>query len=222
MKQIRVLIADDHSLIRIGLTTLLSDHPEMLIVGQAENGQQVVEIACTVHPDIILMDVKMPLLTGIEATRIIHQEKPQIKIIILTVSENDQDLCEAIRAGASGYLLKNLSSDRLYQTILNVHFGEVAIPEKMMSSMFHSFLPTEPQQSAYDRLTSREIEILRMVVDGASNKSISEALCISEHTVKIHLSTILEKLHVENRVQAAVFAVRQGLTDCPTRLLIQR
>lgn len=210
-KPIQILIADDHSLIRMGLTSLLEDRRDMVVIAQAENGQKAIEITRSLKPDIVIMDILMPALSGLEATRIIKTEFPDIKILVLTVSADDEDLFVAIRNGASGYLLKNVSSYQLCDAILEVYRGEVVIPKKFVGRLVREFsCISANDKKEQETLTDREMEILVRVADGASNQEIADSLCISKYTVKIHMSNILAKLHLNNRVQAAVYAIRKG------------
>ena len=211
-KPIHILIADDHSLIRLGITSLLADRQDMTIVAQAENGQQAIDLARSTKPDIILMDINMPVISGLEVTKMIKAEMPQIRIVMLTVSADDLDLFSAIRHGASGYLLKNVSSDQLCDAILQVYRGEVVIPQIFIGRIMQEFSKSDQTDTKDpEKLTSREVEVLTLVAKGASNKKIAETLNISEFTAKIHLSNIMSKLHLENRVQVAAYAIRKSL-----------
>lgn len=218
MEKLRILLADDHVLFRKGIALLLQIHrQDMEVVGEARNGVEAVKLAHELTPDIILMDVNMPECDGLEATRLIRQTLPEIQIIMLTVSDNDEDLFTAIRYGAKGYLLKNLDPEQLFEMLEGVRQGEAPISGAMAAKILREFRQPEPslseQPEPIDMLTPREIEVLQQVVEGDTNKEIAEVLCITENTVKIHLRNILEKLQVHNRIQAAVQAVRQGLVE---------
>jgi len=209
---IRILIADDHSLIRMGLVSFLADRKEFEIIAQAEDGERAIALARQLKPDIILMDINMPVVSGLEATKVIKSEDPAIKIIMLTVSSDDQDLFEAVRSGASGYLVKNVITEQLIEALIQVSNGEVVIPQVFMGRILQEFAKKEiPAGSHQEPLSPRELEVLTLVADGLSNKEIGEALSLSEYNVKIHLSNILAKLHLNNRVQAAAYAIRKGL-----------
>ncbi|UCC87405.1 MAG: response regulator transcription factor [Anaerolineales bacterium] len=212
---LRILLVDDHILFRKGVASLIVSHQGMEVAGEAGDGLEAVAQARKVMPDVILMDISMPKCNGLEATRLIKREMPHVKIIMLTVSDDDRDLFAAIKDGAEGYLLKNLEPRQFFDMLEGIRQGEVAISGVMASKILHEF--RQPEQSLAqpseegDELTSREIEVLELVVEGNTNKEIAESLSITENTVKIHLRNILEKLHLQNRIQAAVYAVRQGL-----------
>jgi two-component system, NarL family, nitrate/nitrite response regulator NarL len=217
MEKLRILLADDHILFRKGIASLLKNRRDMEVVGEARDGIETVKLAHDLVPDVILMDVNMPERDGLEATRLIRQALPEVQIVMLTVSDDDEDLFAAIRYGAKGYLLKNLDPEQLFEMLEGVRHGEAPISGAMAARILQEF--RQPEQSTpeqpepADILTPREIEVLQQVVEGATNKEIAEILCITENTVKIHLRNILEKLQVQNRIQAAVHAVRQGLTE---------
>lgn len=219
MEPLRVLLVDDHALFRKGIASLLSGRQNFTVVGEAEDGVEAVRIAQQTLPDIILMDVNMPNCDGLEATKIIKREMPHVQIVMLTVSDDDDNLFEAIKNGAKGYLLKDLEPQQLYSMLDGLRQGEAAISRSMASRILQEFRqPESAQEQAdpsgdVDELTPREVEVLEQVVTGATNKEIAETLHITENTVKIHLRNILEKLQVHNRVQAAVQAVRNGLVD---------
>lgn len=210
---IRILICDDHKLIRKGLIALLNEHSEFIVVGEAGDGKEAIELATKTLPDIVLMDVNMPKLSGPQAAREILKISPKTKIIMLTVSDEDKDLFESIKSGAQGYLLKNISEQQLVQTIQMVNQGEVALSKTLMARVLSEFRSQDNDKTYIEPLTDRELEILSKVVEGATNKEISDSLSITEHTVKIHLRNILSKLHLQNRVQAAVYAVRKDLIN---------
>src|SRR5262245_15235560 len=217
MKPLRIMLADNHVLFHKEIASLLNAHQDMEVIGEAGDGIEAVDMARRTIPDIILMDVNMPNRNGLEAVKIIKREMPHIQIVMLTVSDNDDDLFTAIKNGARGYLLKNLEPQQLYKMLDGLRQGEAAISGVMASKILQEF--RQPEQShrdqteAVDELTSREIEVLDQVVTGATNKEIADALHITENTVKIHLRNILEKLQVQNRIQAAVRAVREGLVN---------
>ena len=215
IQSIRVLVVDDHLLFRRGVLTALASRPHIEVVGEAGDGREAVELARQTHPDVILMDIAMPAYDGLEATRRIKRELPHAKIIMLTVSEDDEALFEAIRAGADGYLLKDLKVNQLFDAIESVMRGEVplsgAITAKILRELQRSASTHSTPQGLIESLSEREIEILTLVGQGLSNKEIAERLFISESTVKNHLRTILDKLHLRNRIQAAIYAARIGL-----------
>ncbi|MBI1879707.1 MAG: response regulator transcription factor [Chloroflexi bacterium] len=217
MESLRILLVDDHVLFRKGIASLLSGREDITIVGEANDGSEAVTLAEQTLPDVILMDVNMPRQNGIETVKILKREMPHIQIVMLTVSDDDNDLFEAIKNGAKGYLLKNLEPQELYTMLDRLRQGEAPISGAMAAKILREFRQPEPshtrESSTVDELTAREIEVLEQVVTGASNKEIADTLHITENTVKIHLRNILEKLHVQNRIQAAVYAVRQGLVD---------
>ncbi len=178
------------------------------MVGEAANGKEVVEKARELQPDVILMDLMMPVLGGLEATAVLHKEMPGVGILILTVSEKEKDLAQALKFGARGYILKNAGPQELLEAVQKVARGEVCISPVMAAKLLAEF-PREEEP----KLTGREREILGLVARGATNKQIAEGLFIAENTVKVHLRNILEKLHLKNRAEAAAYAVRTGLVS---------
>lgn len=213
---LRILLADDHVLFRKGVAALLASRQDMQVVGEAGDGLEAIAAARELLPDVILMDINMPKCDGLQATRQIKREMPHVKIVILTVSEEDQDLFEAIKIGAQGYLLKDLEPYQLYDLMESISRGEAPLSGAMAARILKEFTHPDPssgKEEVIDELTPREIDILELVVEGKTNKEISSELVISENTVKIHIRNILEKLHLQNRIQAAVYAVRQGLVD---------
>jgi DNA-binding NarL/FixJ family response regulator len=220
MEPLRILLVDDHVLFRKGIASLLSTRPDIEIVGEAGDGVEAVSQARETLPNVILMDINMPERNGLEATRIIKQELPEVEIVMLTVSEDDESLFEAIKSGAKGYLLKKLEPEQLFGMLEGIRQGEAPISGAMAAKILQEFKQpqriTSGQPETTDDLTSREIEVLEQVVAGATNQEIAETLHITKNTVKIHLRNILEKLHVQNRIQAAVQAVREGLVDDET------
>ncbi len=219
MDDLRILLVDDHSLFRKGIAALLSSQPHLHVVDEAANGSEAIERARELVPDVILMDLTMPRCNGLEATRVIKQESPHVHIIMLTVSDDDHDLFTAIKNGAEGYLLKTLEPQELYEMLNKLRYGEAPISGKLAAKILQEFRQMKQNPNGLveppNELTQREIEILELVVQGATNGEIAKALCITENTAKIHLRNILEKLHLQNRIQAAVYAVRQGLVKEP-------
>lgn len=215
MKPLRILLVDDHVLFRKGIASLISARQDMTVVGEAGNGIEAVKIARQTVPDLMLLDVNMPKRDGLETVKIIKQEMPQIHVVMLTVSDSDDDLFEALKNGAEGYLLKNLEPQELYEMLNGLRQGESPISGAVATKILREFrepAEDEPPESV-DDLTPREIEVLEKIVTGTTNKEIAAVLDITENTVKIHLRNILGKLHVKNRIQAAVQAVRKGLID---------
>ncbi len=215
--EIRILLVDDQPLFRRALATLIAAQPQLSIVGEAETGLAAVELAHELKPDLILMDVEMPVMNGVEATRRIRDEVPDAKVVILTVSEADDHLFDAIRFGAHGYLLKDLRPEQLYELIRAVMRDETALSPAIAGRLMREFrerpngsrvVTAEPSGPA---LTHREIQIMQLVADGLSNKEIGVHLSITEGTVKNHVHNALEKLQLENRIQAAAYVVRHGL-----------
>jgi len=214
MVPIRLLIADDHPIFRRGLHFICQDHAELELVGEVENGREAVEMARQPKPDIILMDIHMPVLDGIQATQCITSELPTVGVIILTVARDDENVFSAIKAGARGYLLKGCEEEALFQAIQAVHAGEALIDPNIAARVLDEFrrLSEMPvQNSELQQLTETELDILRLVAQGEENGVIAQRLFLSEKTVVNRLTTIYQKLHVNNRTQAALYALRQGL-----------
>lgn len=209
----RILLADDHALFREGLTSLLRAWG-MEVVGEAGDGLEAVIKARLLQPDLILMDINMPRCDGLEATRRIMAEMPQIKVVMLTVSDDSDDLFEAIKSGAQGYMLKDLSSEQLGEMLQRVARGEVAINSALATRIWNEFSKEKAKRRAEageEPLTEREVGVLRLIAQGNSNKEIAIALHISENTVNYHMKNILAKLHLKNRAQVAAYAYREGI-----------
>ncbi len=214
MKTIRVLLVDDHALFRSGVAGLLREQPDFELAGEARDGREALERAKDLMPDVILMDVYMPEVGGLEATRKIKESLPYVTIVMLTVSEEEDDLFEAIKAGAHGYLLKNTEPEELLRSLRDVFQGEAPISKRVATKLLDEFarLNRGDSRKEQDNLSPREREVLEHLTTGATNKEIASSLFVSENTVKNHLKNILEKLHLHNRVHAAAYALRKGLT----------
>jgi DNA-binding NarL/FixJ family response regulator len=215
---LRVLIVDDHALFRRGLQMVLQQEEDIEVVGEAADGAEAIEQAVELMPDVVLMDVRMPKRSGIEATQQIRDSLPHAKILMLTISDEEQDLYEAIKAGASGYLLKEISIEEVADAIRSVWAGQSRISPSMASKLLSEFAAMskradERQQVPAPRLTEREMEVLRLVAQGLNNRDIAGQLFISENTVKNHIRNILEKLHLHSRMEAVVYAVREKLLE---------
>lgn len=207
---IKILIADDHQLFREGLARVLNDMPEMTVVASASNGEEAIARAAETKPNVILMDLNMPVLDGVEATRRLRVTQPQSHILMLTVSEQEQHLFAAIRAGARGYLLKSMACDDLIDAIRRANVGEAIVAPNMAVKLLDEFAALSSagqwRESGGEDLSSREREVLRFVAQGLSNKEIGAALSLSPHTIKSHLRSILDKLQLRNRAEVAAWA----------------
>jgi NarL family two-component system response regulator LiaR len=210
---IRVLITDDHAVVREGLRGLITSEPGMEVVGEASNGLEAVEKAHTLRPDVILLDLMMPRMTGMEAIVEIKRENPEARIMILTSFAEDDKVFPAIKAGALGYLLKDSSPEQLLQAIREVSRGEASLHPTIARKLIQEISQSTHQPLSEDPLTEREVDVLRLVAQGLSNQEIGGQLVVSERTVRNHVSNILGKLHLANRTQAALYALREGLAS---------
>jgi DNA-binding NarL/FixJ family response regulator len=215
---IRVLIVDDHALFRRGLQMVLAQEDDIEVVGEAADGAEAITMAVEAAPDIVLMDVRMPRRGGIDATSTIKQSVPSAKIVMLTISDEEADLYDAIKAGAMGYLLKEISIDEVATAIRAVHGGQSLISPSMASKLLTEFASMikktdDRPQIPTPKLTEREMEVLRLVAKGMANRDIAKHLYISENTVKNHIRNILEKLQLHSRMEAVVYAVREKLLE---------
>jgi len=215
---IRVIVVDDQELFRRGLTMLLGVEDDIEVVGEAGDGIAATELAASTVPDVILMDVRMPKRSGIEACIAIKEEAPNARIIMLTVSDEEADLYDAVKNGASGYLLKDSSIDEVAQAVRVVADGQSLISPSMAIKLLDEFKQmsrSDRQQVPTPRLTDRELEVLKLVAQGLNNREIAKRLFISENTVKNHVRNILEKLQLHSRMEAVMYAVREKLLDIP-------
>jgi len=233
---ITILLVEDHLLTRIGLKTVIERTPDLRVIGEASNGEQAIKAAQEIKPDVILMDVGMPVMDGIEAARRILETDPEKKVIMLTSHDNDRDIFASLSAGATGYCLKDVEPDRLYTAIRSVHAGDVWLDSSIAGRVFRHYsapaapaapaaspapqasstaktteMPAQVRQPLIDPLSQRELEVLQLVVEGLSNQEIADRLIISLATAKTHVRNILNKLAVDDRTQAAVQAMRRGL-----------
>jgi DNA-binding NarL/FixJ family response regulator len=218
--KLRILLVDDQPLFRRALATLISAQFDMAVVGEAESGRDALEKVRSLRPDLVVMDVNMPIASGVEGVNLLRQAGFSMPIVMLTVSEDDDDLFESIKAGANGYLLKNVRPEQLFEDLRGVMRGEApiapAVAGRLLEALRTGGIPVrgQPAPAVQDSiLTRRESEILQLVAGGMSNKEIANELTITEGTVKNHVHNALDKLHLTNRVQAAAYAVRQGYAN---------
>lgn len=214
---IQVLICDDQDIVRKGLQIILNHSPGLEVIGLAENGEEAVQFCASRRPDVVLMDLKMPILNGIQATRKITQAYPQTKVVVLTTYDADEWVFEAIRAGASGYLLKDTDSEEIITAIQEAHEGRVRLDSQIAGKVLEAFkqmahpAAARPDEPPLEQLTERENSILHLMVQGKTNKEIAETLFLAEGTVKNNVSNIFSKLHANDRTQAVISALRRGL-----------
>ena len=213
VSNVRVLIVDDHAIVRKGIRALLSEADGFEVVGEADNGKEAVLRAQECSPDVILMDLLMPVMDGTEATKQIISRQPKTRILVLSSFAADNNVFPAIKAGAAGYLLKDSSPDELVRAIRQVHRGEPSLHPTIARKLLQEIARPVDLQPAPEALTAREMEVLRAIAQGLSNQEIADQLMVSEPTVRAHVSRILGKLHLASRTQAALYAVREGLTD---------
>ena len=212
----RLLLADDHALFRSSLRSLLETRG-LEVVGEAVDGRQAVDMAVRLRPDMVLMDLSMPVLNGIEATKQLAERAPEVKVVVLTASMEDEDLFEALRAGAQGYLLKNLEAESFFSLLDRALAGEPALTPALSRKVLQALnrpAPARPEPEDPDALTDREREVLELLVEGiTSNRQLARRLNVSENTVKFHVRNILDKLHLHNRAQAVSHALRKGIVE---------
>jgi DNA-binding NarL/FixJ family response regulator len=211
--KIRVLIVDDHKLFRQGLISLMRTREDLVeVIGEAQTGREALQLVERLQPDVVLMDIYMPDIDGLQATKEIRQRFPKVSVVMLTSSESDEHLYEAVQLGAAGYLLKSLDATELFDLLNGVVQGEAAMTRAMATRLLKGVARRSANaEKGEEPLTERELTVLRLVARGASNPEIAETLCITVNTVKSHLKSILSKLHLENRTQVAAYAVRAGL-----------
>lgn len=220
---IRIVLADDHALLRQGTAELLRREPDLEVVGEADNGQQAIDLARRLQPDIVVMDVRMPVLSGVEATQRIREALPKVQVLVLTAHDDDQYVFSLLQAGASGYLLKTAPVGELIKAIRLVHAGESpldpAIARKVVvriSGEGRTTRAADQGASAVEELTARELEVLQLLAQGLNNRAIAEALFLSDRTVQSHLTTIFAKMHVTSRLEAVLTGIRRGWLSLDT------
>ena len=201
--KIRILLVDDHLIVRVGLRSLIETQPDLAVVAEASSGEAAPHQFAQCRPDVVLMDLRMPDISGVQATAIIRQKHPEARVIVLTTFDNDEDIYRALQVGAVGYLLKNIGSDRLVDTLRAVHAGRYRLPADVAARL--------AQRLAAPELSPREREVLELIVRGRSNKEIGSDLGVAENTVKNHVKVVLEKLGVQDRVQATTRAIQRGI-----------
>ncbi|MBW3602533.1 MAG: response regulator transcription factor [Actinobacteria bacterium] len=215
---IRVIVADDHAVFRRGLEMVLETEDDIDVIAEAGSGEEASALAVASEPDLVLMDVRMPGDGGIHATRVIKEALPDVKVLMLTISDDGEDLFESVKAGASGYLLKGISIEEVADAIRSVHSGQALISPLMATKLLSQFSAMARRDERREdvrspRLTKREMEVLTLIARGMNNRDIARELFISENTVKNHVRNILEKLHLHSRMEAVVYAVREKLLE---------
>ncbi|HLC35243.1 MAG TPA: response regulator transcription factor [Anaerolineales bacterium] len=210
----RVIVADDHSLFRDGVVSLL-EAAGFEVVGQAGDGRQAIDLVLKHRPDLVLLDITMPHMGGLEALHQIREQAPAVQVVMLTVSDDEADLLEAMRSGARGYLLKNLKAEEFLDLLEGLARGETALTRQAASRVIHSLTQGGKSPGRGAQLTERELELLPLLVEGLANRAIAQRLSVSENTVKYHVKAILQKLEAKNRTEAAMVAIRAGLVKPP-------
>jgi DNA-binding NarL/FixJ family response regulator len=215
MKKVRILLADDHTIFRAGIRALLENEPDMVVVGEAEDGRTAVKLVCQEKPDVVLMDIAMPLLNGLEATRQVKNDYPQTKVLILTMHDNEEYIRQALVNGAMGYILKDASAHELLDAIHAVHRGEAVLSPAITRLVIENYLRWGDLQkdNTSDGLSPREREVLQLIAEGYSNKEISEILCISIKTVQAHRMNLMSKLNLHDRADLIKYAIQRKIID---------
>jgi two-component system, NarL family, response regulator LiaR len=212
-ESIRVLLADDHSILRKGISAYLATRPDIDVVGEAADGEAAVRSALTLHPDVIVMDIVMPILDGVEATRQIRAAMPQARVLVLTSFTDDEKVCNAVEAGALGYVLKEAPAEELLQAIRDVHEGKSHLNPALTLRLMRYMAGRAAATRDAPTLTARETDVLRLLAKGMSNREIAARLVITERSTATYVASILDKLQVDNRTQAALHALRRGLAQ---------
>jgi DNA-binding NarL/FixJ family response regulator len=210
---IRILVADDHQVVRDGLVAILGTQPDFEVVGQASTGLEAVERAATLEPDVVLLDLEMPELDGVEALEQMREANPEVRVIVFTAFDTDERILRAVQAGAQGYLLKGAPREELFQAVRVVHAGGSLLQPVVASKLLRQVSHRDQATSEIEALTPRELEVLPLLAHGLQNKEIAAKLVISERTVKFHVSSIMSKLGAGNRTEAVAIAAQHGLVD---------
>lgn len=213
MNRIKILIADDHSMVREGLKSLIELEDDIEVVAQAGDGQEAFDKIIEIDPDVVLLDINMPIMNGLEVLAKLHEENIDVNVLILTIHNEIEYLYKAVEIGVNGYVLKDSESDVLIKAIRSIYNGESYIQPNMASLLFKKINGELDNQVKHNKLTKREIEVLKLITQGLLNKEIADELCISEKTVKNHVSNIFKKIEVSDRTQAAVYAIKNNLVD---------
>jgi DNA-binding NarL/FixJ family response regulator len=215
MERIRVLLADDHAILRDGIRALLTEHPDIAVIGEAEDGHWAVHLAHELHPDVVLMDIGMPRLNGLEATRQIKHDCPKVAILILTMHDNEEYLRQVLAAGASGYVLKRAAASELVAAIRAVYRGEAALSPAVARMLIEDYLRSEEGRIATtpSNLTPREREVLQLIAEGHTSKQIAELLCLSVKTVQAHRTSLMQKLDLHDRGDLIKYAIQKRIID---------
>ena len=215
MRKIRILLADDHTILRDGIRALLEDQQDIEVIGEAEDGQSAVKMAAQLDPDIVIMDIAMPLLNGLEATRHIRRDSPQVKVLILTMHENEEYIRQVLAAGAFGYVLKDAAARDLLGAIRAVYNGEAVLSPAVTRLVIEDYLRWGDIQpmDASNELTSREREVLQLIAEGYTNKEIAEILCLSIKTIQSHRTNLMSKLDLHNRGDLIKYAIQQKIIE---------
>ena len=215
MDKVRILLADDHTILRDGIRALLEDEPDMLVVGEAEDGRTAVKLACQLKPDVVLMDIAMPLLNGLEATRQIKHDCPQAKVLILTMHENEEYIRQVLASGAMGYILKDAAARELLDAIHTVQRGEAVLSPAITRLVIENYLRWGDleKEDASNGLSPREREVLQLIAEGYTNKQMSEILCISIKTVQAHRANLMSKLDLHDRADLIKYAIQRKIID---------